>query len=100
MREIIASEAAVERVVDLLTMQLGPAKVPLTVNVRFRRGLDVQQLEFTIARLEKHIQGEGTHDREDFYRSRLPSAAWECAAGCLGRFRSGVGEGSWFTSGL
>lgn len=56
MRKIIASEGAVERVVDLLTMQLGPAKVPLTVNVRFRRGLDVQQLEFTIARLEKHIK--------------------------------------------
>ena len=69
-----------ERVGDLLTMQLGPEQVLLTVNIRFRRGLDVQQLE-------------ETNDREDFYRRRLPAAAWECAAGCLGGLKIGGGGG-------
>jgi len=55
-RKVIESDASVERVGDLLTMQLGPEQVLLTVNIRFRRGLDVQQLESTIARLEKRIK--------------------------------------------
>ena len=37
-------------------MQLGPEQVLLTVNLRFRRGLDVQQLESAIARLEERIK--------------------------------------------
>ncbi len=89
-REIIESDPSVERVGDLLTMQLGPEQVLLTVNIRFRRGLDVQQLESTIARLEVRIK-KGTYDREDLYRSRLPQAARQRIAGCLVE--------SWFYSG-
>jgi divalent metal cation (Fe/Co/Zn/Cd) transporter len=37
-------------------MQLGPEQVLLTVNIRFRRGLDVQELEAAIARLEDRIK--------------------------------------------
>ena len=55
-QEIIGSDPSVERVGELLTMQLGPDQVLLTVNIRFRRGLDVQQLETTIARLEDRIK--------------------------------------------
>jgi cation diffusion facilitator family transporter len=55
---IIESDPAVEGVGDLLTMQLGPEQVLLTANIRFRRGLDVQQLEATIARIEDRIKRE------------------------------------------
>ena len=55
-RDVIQNDPAVERVGDLLTMQLGPEQVLLTVNIRFRRGLDVQQLESAIARLEERIK--------------------------------------------
>ena len=55
-REILEKDAAVEKVGDLLTMQLGPEQVLLTVNIRFRRGLDVQQLEAAIARLDERIK--------------------------------------------
>jgi len=55
-RDILENDALVERVGDLLTMQLGPDQVLLTVNLRFRRGLDVQQLEEAIARLGDWIK--------------------------------------------
>ena len=57
-RQIIERDSAVERVGDLLTMQLGPDQVLLTVNIRFRRGLDLPQLEATVARLEERIKKE------------------------------------------
>ena len=55
-REVIESDPAVERVADLLSMQLGSEQLPLTANIRFRRGLDVPELEKAIARLEERIK--------------------------------------------
>ncbi len=57
-RQIIQADPSVEGVGDLLTMQLGPNQVLLTVDIRFRRGLDVQQLEAAIDRLESRIRQE------------------------------------------
>lgn len=54
-REVISGDPMVEEVGDLLTMQLGPDQVLLTVDIRFRRGLDVQELESAIDRLEDRI---------------------------------------------
>lgn len=39
-------------------MQLGPSQVLLTVDIKFRRGLDVQQLELAVDRLENNIRHE------------------------------------------
>jgi cation diffusion facilitator family transporter len=55
-REIIAAEPAVERVGDLLTMQLGPDQVLLNATIKFRRGLDIADLETTTENLERHIR--------------------------------------------
>ncbi len=58
------SYPAVEAVGDILTMQMGPEQVLLTVDIRFRRGLDVQQVESAIDRLEARIrQQEPTIER-------------------------------------
>lgn len=57
-KEIILKDPSVEDVGDLLTMQLGPSQVLLTVDIRFHRGLDVQQLEAAIDRLEYSIRKE------------------------------------------
>jgi divalent metal cation (Fe/Co/Zn/Cd) transporter len=57
-RRIIENDSSVEALGDLLTMQLGPNEVLLTVNIRFRRGLDVQELEAAIDRLESRIRYE------------------------------------------
>jgi len=56
--EIILSDSAVDRVGDLLTMQLGPEQVLLTVNIQFRRGLNLEQLEEAIERIERRIRHE------------------------------------------
>jgi len=55
-KEIIQADPAVEDVGELLTMQLGPDQVLLTVDIKFRRGLDVQELESAIDRIENRIR--------------------------------------------
>jgi divalent metal cation (Fe/Co/Zn/Cd) transporter len=57
-KEILRRDPSVEGVGDLLTMQLGPGQVLLTVDIKFRRGLDVQQLESAIDQLENSIRQE------------------------------------------
>jgi cation diffusion facilitator family transporter len=55
-RKTICDDSAVDDVGDLLTMQLGPDQVLVNVDIRFRRGLDVQELELAIDRIEKSIR--------------------------------------------
>jgi cation diffusion facilitator family transporter len=55
-RRIIQSDTAVWEVGDLLTMQLGPEQVLLAVDIKFRRDLDVEQLEAAIDRIEINIR--------------------------------------------
>ena len=63
-RNIFQTDPCVEGVGDLLTMQLGPDEVLLTADVRFRRGLQVQELEAAVDRLEERIrQAEPTIQR-------------------------------------
>jgi divalent metal cation (Fe/Co/Zn/Cd) transporter len=56
LRRIIVAEPAVESVGHLLTMRLGPDSVLLTAAVRFRRQLDLDQVEQAIERLERAIK--------------------------------------------
>lgn len=76
--EIIRLDPAVEQVGDLLTMQLGPEQVLLTVNIQFRRGLNLEQLEEAIERIETRIrQQEPMIERifieaESFKRTTTP----------------------------
>src|SRR5436309_12323360 len=58
LNEIICADAAVEKAGDLLTMQLGPEQVLLTVNIQFRRKLTLEQLESAIERIEARIRRE------------------------------------------
>lgn len=55
-KEIIQNDVSVDGVGNLLTMQLGPREVLLAVDIRFRRGLDVQELELAIDRIEDSIR--------------------------------------------
>jgi len=55
-RQVISQELAVERIGELLTMQLGPQHALLTVEIRFQRALNIQELEAAIGRIKKHIR--------------------------------------------
>lgn len=57
-KEIITADPSVDKVGDLLTMQLGPNQVLLTVNIQFRRNLNLQQLESAIERIENQIRAK------------------------------------------
>lgn len=54
--QLIRQDPAVEGVGDLLTMQLGPEQVLLNVEIQFRKGLDLPQLEAAIDRIEARIR--------------------------------------------
>jgi cation diffusion facilitator family transporter len=58
MRQLLQTDPSVVRVGDVLTMQLGPEDVLLNVEIEFRRGSRVDDLEQTISRLEKCVQAE------------------------------------------
>jgi cation diffusion facilitator family transporter len=55
-KKIISDDPAVESVGDLLTMQMGPQQALLTVEIRFLRSLNIQQVEFAIGRIKSHIR--------------------------------------------
>ena len=57
-RRIIQSNPAVDRVGDILTMQLSPDQVLVAVAIRFHHGPGVRDLEAAIDRLERQIQQE------------------------------------------
>lgn len=56
MRQVITSDPAVERVGELLTMQMGPQQAILTVEIRFRRTLDIKEVETAIVRIKRNIR--------------------------------------------
>jgi len=56
--KVIRQDTDVEDIGDLLTMQLGPDQILLAVDVKFRRRLDVSQLESIIDRIEGRIRQE------------------------------------------
>jgi len=55
---ILRDEPSVDKVGDLLTMQLGPEQVLLTADIRFHRELDVEHLEEAISEIESRIRSE------------------------------------------
>jgi len=56
LRQIFADDPAVERIGEILTMQLGPQQALLTAKIRFRRTLSLQQLESEIRRIKQRIR--------------------------------------------
>src|SRR6266702_1178183 len=63
---ILHDEPNIEKVGDLLTMQLGPEQVLLTANVRFDRELDVERLEVVIDQVENRIRSEEPYIEQVF----------------------------------
>ncbi|MCL4078017.1 cation diffusion facilitator family transporter [Coriobacteriia bacterium Es71-Z0120] len=56
--EIIASDEAVERVTELLTMYMGPHDLLVNVGVQFRRGIHAEAVHRAIHRIEERLQAE------------------------------------------
>jgi cation diffusion facilitator family transporter len=79
-KEIITADPSVDKVGDLLTMQLGPNQVLLTVNIQFQRGLNLQQLQSAIERIENRVrEHEPTIERifieaESFKQNAAPAS--------------------------
>jgi cation diffusion facilitator family transporter len=68
MREIIAADPQVEQVGRLATMQLGPSDVLLAADIRFRRGLSMDDVDHSIARVEGAVRSRYPAVRRIFFR--------------------------------
>jgi cation diffusion facilitator family transporter len=68
-RKILSRDAAVERVGELLTMQLGPDSILLVAAVRFRRRLKIDEVEQAISRLESAIKAQDPSIHRIFFES-------------------------------
>ena len=55
-KRIIKADQSVESVGEVLTMQLGPREILLVADVRFRRGIAIEQAEQSIERLQEDIR--------------------------------------------
>ena len=56
MKELLATDPSVDRVGELLTMQLGPADILLNADIGFKQHRSVEELEHTIDRLEARVR--------------------------------------------
>jgi cation diffusion facilitator family transporter len=72
-RQIVADDAAVERIGELLTMQLGPRQALLTMKVKFQGPLSLQQLESAISRIKARIQEQEPTMERIFIEPDSPS---------------------------
>jgi divalent metal cation (Fe/Co/Zn/Cd) transporter len=68
LRDVIAGDPAVEKVGQLLTMQLGPEDVLLTADVRFVRTLSIDEVDCTIDRLEHRVKQQDPAIQRIFFR--------------------------------
>jgi len=58
LRKTIEDDPGVERIGEMLTMQLGPRQALVTIKIKFRRPLSLQQLESAIERIKKRIRDQ------------------------------------------
>ncbi len=76
MKRLAEADPHVVRVDRPLTMQLGPHQVLLTMDIKFRPGLSVEEIERTVDRVEKKIQEKHPDVRRIFLEAEsLKSAA-------------------------
>jgi cation diffusion facilitator family transporter len=69
LRAIICADPAIERVEQVLTMQLGPDEVLLTAAVRFKRGMKIDEVEHAIERLEEAVRTHNPAVRNLYFES-------------------------------
>jgi len=55
LREVLLRDPAIDKLGDLLTMQLGPDEVLLNATVLFRRGMRIEEIEHAMERIEAAI---------------------------------------------
>ena len=89
-REILAAEPAVERVIDLLTMHFGPHEVLLTLEIQFGRGLSAEDVEATVERLEERISARHPDVKRIYIEAQSIAKSRRAAAA---RADAGAGAG-------
>jgi cation diffusion facilitator family transporter len=79
MKQLAESDPNVERVDRPLTMQLGPHQILLTLDIKFRAGLTVEEIEKTVDRVEKKIQDKHRDVRRIFIEAESLKSADDSA---------------------
>jgi len=71
-REILRAFPEVERVLELLTMHIGPDEILLNANIEFRDGMTTQQIEKLVDDIEAAIRKEIPQTKKIFIEADTP----------------------------
>lgn len=71
-REILLSFSEVERVLDLLSMHIGPEDILLNLNLEFRDGLTTEKIEKLVDDIEHSIRKKVPHVKRIFIEADTP----------------------------
>jgi cation diffusion facilitator family transporter len=79
LRAIFDAERQLDAVGDLLSMQMGPDRILLTASVQFTRGMRIDEVEATIARLEKNVHAAFPAIKQIYFESGALRTGWNLA---------------------
>ena len=79
LRAIFDADPQLDKVGKLLSMQLGPDEVLLTASVQFKRGMQIDEVEIAIARLEQRVNAEFPEIKQIYFESGALRSSWRPA---------------------
>lgn len=71
-REVVESTVGVERLINLLTMHLGPEEILINLDLEFKDGLNTQRIESIIDQIEQRIRAAVPGARKIFIEAESP----------------------------
>jgi cation diffusion facilitator family transporter len=77
LRDIICADPSIDKVARVLSMQMGPDEVLLTAAVQFRRGMQIDEVEHAIERLEKAVYAHNPAVRNLYFESAALRSSWK-----------------------
>jgi cation diffusion facilitator family transporter len=74
-RDAVQSTEGVERLINLLTMHLGPEEILINLDLEFKDGLNTQRIESVIDQIEQRIRAAVPGARKIFIEAKSPPTA-------------------------
>lgn len=76
LRAIIDADPSIDKVDQVLSMQMGPDEILLTASVQFRRGMRIDEVEHAIERLENAVRAHNPAVRKLYFESAALRSSW------------------------
>ena len=80
LRAIFDADPQIDKVGQLLSMQMGPDEVLLTASVQFKRGMTIDAVETAIAQLEQKVNTAFPSIKHIYFESGALRSSWRPAS--------------------